>query len=249
MASSHLIDRDRNDSLDSQLTAYSAAAEAELAIDAERAKRPDRPIVAYSAAAAGAGLLAAQSAEAAIQYTSVNWTIQSSTRPIDFDAGGSDFKIRHDAFGSVRLAYVKYISGGATTYSVAVTGDYARRFAADDNISGAGTWDSSSGRLFRYYSAGPTTEGYFQPGQVGYVGVRFNSGAGMKYGWIHVDVVAAGFTSIHVDGYAYQDDGSSIKAGEMPPVPEPSTIALALLASGAAGVMRSRRKKILKGRK
>lgn len=73
--------------------------------------------------------------------------------------------------------------------------------------------------------------------------------APLMYAWAHIDSIADSGTSYHVDGYAYRDDGQPIKAGQtVQPVPEPSTIALALLASGAAGVMASRRKKMLKGR-
>ena len=240
----------RDEELDRDLAAYSAAASAVLELEASRAKRPNnRRLVVYSAAVAGASLAGAESVEAAIQWTPVNWTMQSSDRPIDLDGGGNDVKLEHTVFAWGRYARVSEVVGvGATTDSVATDGaGRAFRFANGDTIDGGDTWDIHNGSLFMYYTGGTPTRGNFRDGQVGYVGVRFNSGAGMKYGWIHIDSVANDFTSYHVSGYAYQDDGSSIKAGEGV-VPEPSTIALALLASGAAGVMVSRRKKILKGR-
>ena len=65
-----------------------------------------------------------------------------------------------------------------------------------------------------------------------------------------MDQVDNGLESYHISGYAYETtQGATIKAGEVEPVPEPSTITLALLASGAAGLMRARRKKLLREKK
>ena len=243
MASKRSIEKERNGSLDSQLTAYSAAAEARLALDAGRAKRPNRPIVAYSAAAAGAGLLGALNVEAAIQYTPVAWTIKSSSRSINFDGGGGDFSLQHATNAGKLL-------DRDTDGSIATDGGgkaMAYAFANGDTISaGHANWGGAYGLLYRTFM---NTGAQFGPGASGYLGVRFVSGVTTVYGWIHIDSVEALWTDgYHVAAYGYQTDGTASHAGEQP-VPEPSTIALALLASGAAGVMASRRKKILKGRK
>ena len=247
MAASHTIEKERNDSLDSQLTAYSAAAEAELALDAGRAKRPNRPTVAYSAAAAGAGLLGALNADAAIQYTSANLTMSTGNVQtwMDIDGGGTD-DIRFDfaSWGAGRRGNVNGANGGEFLWVANVGVGDAVRFAYGATISSlAGTWKGGAGYIFQ--NSGTFSRGQFSDVNTGYLGVRFSAG-GTKYGWIHIDLVAAGGSSFHIAGYAYEDDGSPIQAGAR--IPEPSTIALALLASGAAGVMRSRRKKILKGR-
>ena len=232
--------------LDSDLTAYSAAAQAELAIDAGRAKRPNRLTAAYSAAAAGAGLLGALNANAAIVHQSVNWTLSAGNMATDINFNG-------DATVDARLYW--YTSKGATHArargvfggeAVHTAGNDMVRFTTGQSISnGAGTWATWARGIFKY--SGGFVGGNFSNLNVGYLGMRFNDG-GTKYAWVHIDSIAADGSQYHVAGYAYQTDGSAIEAGEMP-VPEPSTIALALLASGAAGVMASRRKKMLKGRK
>ena len=247
MAASRTIEEDRNHSLDSQLTAYSAAAEAELALDAGRAKRPNRSIVAYSAAAAGAGLLGALNVDAAIVHNDnggAGWTLSAGkpTQTINFNADATS-DARLVWLSTYNTALIQGRNGGERVHTGA---NNARRFTAGQTIStGAGTWQTFVGTIFMY-NAG-WTNGNFTDVNTGYLGLRFNDG-GTKYAWVHIDSIAANGSQYHVDGYAYQTDGSPIQAGEMP-VPEPSTIALALLASGAAGVMRSRRKKILKGRK
>ena len=254
MPANHMIEKEGNRGLDSQLAAYSAAAQAELALEAGRARRANRPIAAYSTAAAGAGLLGALNVDAAIQYTPANLTLKATNGStlLNIDgAGGNDFKLTWAGAGKTRNAMV---SGLTASADVARDGNwgvfnYAKNFAYGNTISAgqATSWPSKGS--FWYYTVG-SWRGNFSNVNTGYVGIRFNSG-GVKYGWIHIDSIAAGNTEYHVAGYAYEDSGGAIDAGDQggpAPVPEPSTIALALLASGAAGVMRSRRKKILKGR-
>ena len=249
MADSHTIKKDRGDSLDSQLSAYSTAAQADLALDAGRAKRPNRPIVAYSAAAAGAGLLGALNVDAAIVHNDnggAGWTLSAgnTSETINFNGDAtSDARLTWGTGMAGTFATVEGRNGGQ---EVEAGGNDARRFTAGQSISnGAGTW-SNAGAIFQYN--GGFIDGLFNNANTGYLGLRFNDG-GTKYAWIHIDSIAANASQYHVAGYAYQTSGAPIQAGDTGQVPEPSTIALALLASGAAGVMRSRRKKILKGRK
>ena len=251
MASNRPIEREATGSLDSQLVAYSAAAGAALALDAGRATRPSRVLTAHSAAAAGLGFVGALNVDAAIHYTPTNITMSAghTAQSLDFDGGGSDLSLRWiDLFGDV-LARVQ---GGTASADVARDGTWAGRgnlknFGYGATIS-AGKATSWPNQGFFTHAAASTWRGNLSNGSTGYVGIRFNSG-GTKYGWIHIDSIAADLSSYHVAAYGYQDDGTASYAGEPEPVPEPSTIALALLASGAAGVMASRRKKILKGRK
>lgn len=235
--------------LDRDLTAYAAAAGATLSRDAGRAKKPNRAVAVYSATAAGAGLLGALDVNAAIVYQDVDWYIGTAGpattvfKTINFDG---------DANSDVQLADTDGLVGRANARNgaaiVKTGGNSFRNFAYGQTIgTGATGWRTYVGLLF---SAGGS--GNFSSGATGYLGMRFQPGGvgPYNYAWIHIDQIDANEDWFHVDGYAYQNDGSSIQAGRTTePVPEPSTIALALLATGAAGVMRSRRKKILRGRK
>ena len=232
--------------LNRDLTAYSAAAGATLSRDADRAKKPNRALAVYSAAAAGAGLLGALDVNAAIVYTDVNWYIGSgnpgtaSRRMINFDGDANSDVQLSNTFGATGSADAQ--NGAAI---VKTGGNSFRNFAYGETIgAGATGWRTDGHHFFT------TGGGSFSSGNTGYLGMRFQpGGAGpYNYAWIYIDQIDANGDWFHVAGYENQNNGNSIEAGEMP-VPEPSTIALALLASGAAGVMASQIKEILKGRK
>jgi hypothetical protein len=69
---------------------------------------------------------------------------------------------------------------------------------------------------------------------------------GLEYGWIRLnyDLGANGLVnSVEIVDYAYASLGVPITAGETSVAPEPSTMAMAVLAAGAAGVVALRRRK------
>jgi len=231
---------------DRGLAAYSATNQATLARQKDGQKGSGHRLAIYTGAA-GAALAGAFSAEAAIEYQDVNWAINTgNSETFDMgDGGGNDVKL---AMGYSPIATFTASAFRVGTAAIAATaGGDAQRFVSGSVIGTGGQAWQNTARLFRR-TVIFWNDGNSRDTQTGYLGLRFGSGP-TKYGWIHIDAINAGGSNYHVDDYAYQSDGTTIQAGEMPPVvPEPSTIALALLASGAAGVMRSRRKKILKGR-
>ena len=228
--------------LESDLAAYSASNQPTLGRQRREQKGRDRRLAIYTGAA-GAAFAGAFPAEAAIQYYDVNWTINTGYSKI-FDMGDGGDDVQLDLTYSTPT-YRGYASRRGTAKIATLVGD-AVRFTTSATIGPLALWQSR-GLLFNYYSSS-FDDGNFSDVSTGYLGVRFGSSP-VKYGWIHIDWIGADGQSYHVDDYAYQDNGSWIQAGDTGEVPEPSTIALALLASGAAGVMASRRKKILKGRK
>lgn len=244
--------------LDSDLAAYSAASQAAIGRHGEEVRKRG-PALALYTGAAGAALTGAFTAEAAIHYSGVQNITMSAGHATDYinldGAGGNDFKLRWYVYGATVDWRIATVIGQTAGADVAMDGesgmgaDYAKNFGTNDAISGgqATAWPGKAGFWFRTDIA--SWYGHFDAAP-GYIGVRFDSG-GTKYGWIHVDSVDGNLASYHVDGWAYEDSGGAIDAddtGGPAVVPEPSTIALALLASGAAGVMASRRRKILKGR-
>ena len=80
-------------------------------------------------------------------------------------------------------------------------------------------------------------------GEKGFIGVRFDDGAGLKYGWIEFEG-ADDASWGRITGWAYDDSGAEIHAGDeggVDVVPEPG--GLALLAAGAAGLTALRKKR------
>jgi hypothetical protein len=82
------------------------------------------------------------------------------------------------------------------------------------------------------------------PAVQGYLGFE-TEGANHDLGWIKIDVgptssANTGIT-VNVIDYAYNSAGGPINPGETAGVPEPGTMALALMAAGAAGLVSIRR--------
>jgi MYXO-CTERM domain-containing protein len=144
--------------------------------------------------------------------------------------------------GVVGLATV----GGATSGG----GHAAKNFALNAPIGVSQHFSGHGGTFLEKHTSGNALRGFFGGDQTGFVG--FSNGFG-NYAWIRLSVSDAGspgYTNeLTVIDYAYNTvAGETIDAGEGIPTstPEPSTSALGLLASGAAGiaVWRRRRKEV-----
>ena len=203
---------------------------------------------------AGAALAGAFTVEAAVVYKAADITVNGAskawqTATLAFSGtSNAKFKFRHyDATATNKSDAGR---AGAVSGSVVKTGmDSVKRFVSGQTITGA--WGTTHNLFGQLDPKGPTPNlGQFSSGSTGYIGVKYTNG-GTRYGWIHVDSVDPSFESFHIDEYAYEPTGATIQAGHGGGggVPEPSTITLALLASGAAGLVRARRKKLLREKK
>lgn len=152
--------------------------------------------------------------------TNSNWAAVSGVDANDLFVNTDPSPFNGQSYGPNNLAAGSLISGGLS-------------FQGDGPLQLAYTSYLASSNFGAFNTATPT----------GYIGVQFDFNGSNVFGWIGVSVggdISVGDASINVTGFAFQDDGSAIEAGDVGVVPEPS--ALGLLALGAVGLASRRRK-------
>ena len=219
-----------------------------------KAKKMDKELKTYTAAA-GAVLAGAATANAEIHYSGIlDLTVSESNAKV--------FDFNSDSTTDMALKWEKLVSHFSTSYTVSgstfhssSTSTFGKRgvlsmgnggaflasglvknFALNETIPAASAGVGVSPQLFVARSSG-TEYGYFLEASGGYIGFRFdpNGESSWNYGWVHVSEVALDHDSYKIDGWAYDDSGASILAGQTEAIPEPG--ALTLLAAGAAGML------------
>ncbi len=234
-----------------------------------RRKRLERRLVAYAVTAGATAALTGQATEAEIVYTPGPFETgrgglccggSDAKVTIDFDGDSApEFEVIHHTF----------FSGGTCSFCDHQYGFYATlRPASGASNQSHGVADNSfpaallmgeevkppyglgGGRLRGYYVrvtytstsfvTGGTvrTSGNFNTSDERFVGVKFDLRGATVFGWIGVEVKQF-ISTTTVTGYAYEDTGKRIRAGQT--IPEPSP--LALLALGATGIAALRRRK------
>jgi hypothetical protein len=216
----------------------------------------DRRLAAY-AAGAGALLAVAESAEATVQYSGAeNITIgvgQSYT--LDFTGDGSatfDFTQATGSTGATGTSSELYVYPVSSIPGPNECDDGVATFTTPGQPLDYGT-DIPSQSFNTFFNSTLATisssemgSGPFYGVSDQYLGVEFLPTSGIEdYGWIELSVSGgtdptAGPTAT-IEGWAYDDAGGDIFAGQTytGEVPEPS--ALGLLALGACGVVLLRR--------
>ncbi|MBI5741473.1 MAG: PEP-CTERM sorting domain-containing protein [Nitrospirae bacterium] len=217
----------------------------------------EKRLAAYTAAA-GAALLAAAPADAAIQYTSADITVGNGSAYIDLDGNSTnDLGFMHNysvlsCFPRAGEFGCKYRVDGnfSNLNGVSFAGVLGQPSNLDQGaaIGVSNNWVNGNGALFGGYRTVFHSSFGFYSSRLnmnlrndpfitpGYMGIRFDPGDGTKYGWIHISSVELIYYTI--DGWAYDDSGQAIAAGQTI-VPEPTGIAL--FAAGAATIMAKRR--------
>ncbi|MEO0509775.1 MAG: hypothetical protein AAF065_07950 [Verrucomicrobiota bacterium] len=197
-------------------------------------------LLQYSAASA-TGVLASTSAWGNIQYSGlINLSLNFQDGDelyIDIDGmstvvqasapAGADFRLQD--YGGDEFDLYRQSSPGGTVRS---TGFSIRDFSSGETIGVANTF--SAGGTF--YNGGTFDNSLGQ-----YAGVAFDSGSGIRYGWLQLqfDQVA---NTINLVDFAYDDSGADIAAGAVPE-PAHAPVIAALLAGSAAACMRRQQKK------
>jgi len=210
--------------------------------------------VAYAAAGASTALVGSNSAEAAIHYSGllherfVPGEDHQKVFPLVDQTGVSLF---FEHIGN--LAACSLIGGGGDEHGIAQNYfSYAKKLSFGVNVSTAARfWDPYQNGGFplpmAFGSGGShncsCTETYFGHPGTGFVGFRFDTGAGLQYGWVRVKMTGRPENAFRVVDYAYADPGEPITAGQRKSGQQssadqsPDQGSLGWLALGAVGLI------------
>jgi hypothetical protein len=153
-----------------------------------------------------------------------------------------NIKLTHSKVRSIYGTDSFYL-GGSAFFNISAPGAAVRGGASisrlqPGNVISAGPFAGGSGPLATYYFGA----GQFRaPGQ-GFVGFKFNTGAGDQYGWARVRMNGFPDNSFAVVDYAYGDPGEVVKAGQKRSH-SPDLESLGALALGATGLLAWRRRR------
>ena len=217
--------------------------------------RTNWTLLGCAATAAAAGLAAADDASAAIIVKTVPQTANFDGG-FDYSVDANDsnelnFTNASENGGADQRYYLKNFNAGETFQYAAtpVASDFAgtnlqvRSFADGELIGPTATFSSDGGDAdamnYNNNLAGTPGGGLFPTdGSTSYIGFQFNpTGTQTVYGYIGVQLTTPDTNgTLTVVNSAYDDTGAAIAAGDTGVVPEPT--GLALLALGAAGLLR-----------
>jgi len=174
---------------------------------------------AYAVAGLATASGGAISAEAEIHYSGpVNYEFKKESPGYEVHA----FRLSHGAFfegfrnvrGASDNSATLLIEGGVSHGFRIYSWSFARSIAGSvprGSVVSQGSFNGSSlGRLQDYACEFPD---FLEPG-IYCAGFRFNSGAGMQYGWVRIRWGGCSWNGYTVKDYAWGDPGDKIKAGQ-----------------------------------
>jgi hypothetical protein len=196
--------------------------------------------VAYAAAGAATALAGSQSAEAAIHYSGpVNERFfVGDADSFNLDQPGDFFRLSHVGgfFGGGRFSISGIASDAFRGFWGLSSYHYASKLSLGQRIS---TGHFTSG--YPGFLAGGYEEQWGKRG-TGFIGFRFNNGAGVQYGWARITTSGPAHDNLILLDYAYADPGERLRAGEtsedtLSDEQSPDQGSLGGLALGAAGLL------------
>ena len=207
-------------------------------LEQKRGRRLQKQLTAYSVAA-GAALALTNPADASIIYSGAqNITIDSTTPSysIDLDGGGDDFYISANFLPSSAYFYATGLAGAKVRLQTAFSTTAKNFYKGESIVPGTANMWHSYGFLHGTYS-GPGF-GPFNDTQ-GYIGIQF--GASQYLGWIKYEG-DSNSPSGTILGWAYEDNPATpIKAGAVP-LPGTFGLGLLSLGAAGVARLRQRKK-------
>lgn len=215
-------------------------------------KIPSSRWLSYAVAGAATGLIGVASADAEIHYSG---RVEAKFGPEDdkavtFSLGQPGALIRFGHIAFLRSAYAYFEIAGLV--SEAFIGYSEIEYAFASRLPKSPNRYLSEGQFVQSYDHGTLYDdggggnGKWGGRVQGFVGFRFDNGAGTQYGWARVRMGGDQANFILLD-YAYGDPGEPVKVGQTSSSTANTTSegSLGFLALGAAGLTlwRQRRKK------
>lgn len=204
---------------------------------------------AYATAGAATALAGAGTAEAAIHHVDVNQSFSappggsgSAVYGVYSLGPGAQFTVLHFLHTTAVNGHADFAinAGGSAAfvgYTTSAFGSgYVSKLAFGDVINAHANFVTQGSYLD--YLAAHANRGQFTAPGIGFAGIRFNTGAGMQYGWVRFNMNGGPGNSFTLVDYAWGDVGDTITAGQ---VPEPGC--LGLLALGGVGLMAWRKRR------
>ena len=207
--------------------------------------------LAYATAGAATALVGSNSAEAAIHYSGdlheQFGPHKGQVKTFPLDQAGDFFQFEHFSSGFAGFKITGIVSGswrGRGTFENYRY--YASKLPKGSNISVSGSRGFTHGNPYFKQGFGTLVsapygyDGYgswTDPG-IGFVGFKFNNGAGVQYGWVRVRMSKLPENAFTVLDYAYADPGEPITAGQRSSDERaPDQGSLGWLALGAVGLL------------
>ena len=211
---------------------------------------------AYAAAATASGFAAAPTAEATIHYSGpINHKLAGGLEAsFPLDPAGGTLVLRHfnDRYGSSSVI----LGGSADAFVYAPVLGSANGFKLSclpefysASVSNLNRGDSIAARPFvpeggilaerslSFGCAGPFRGQFLEHERNAFFGFKFDTGAGVQYGWARLKMGAFPNHKFELLDYAYGDPGDTIVAGQTSDSSAPTLESLGGLALGGVGLL------------
>jgi hypothetical protein len=170
--------------------------------------------IAYAAAGAATAFAGSQSAEAAIHYSGIVnelFLVGDAGRfNLDRPGGLGFFRLSHTSYGygaNDKFAIFGIASAAFRAFQAGFNRQYVSKLSFGQPIS-MGNFQHPPGFL-----VDNDNPHQWNPG-IGFIGFKFNSDAGVQYGWARIEMSGVPHYDFVLLDYAYADSGERLRAGQ-----------------------------------